>query len=89
MAMIIKPNGETKNVTPNQDQFTHQELNKLVGGYIEVIRLNDEWFMVINEEGKLQNLPYNTMATMLYQSYVSPYDCIVGNAVLVSSNEID
>ena len=89
MATLITPNGKSTNVTPANNKFNYKELNKLVGGYIEIIRLNEDLVMVINEEGKLQNLPYNATATMYYQNYVSPYDCIVGNAVIMSNTEID
>ena len=90
MAKIIDINGQQQEVKPqNGVKFRGKELNQLVGGYIEIIRLNSRYFMVINEEGKLQNLPYNAYATILYQTYVSPYDYIVGNAVLVSVDEID
>lgn len=90
MATIVYSNGTLKEIQPqNGVKFSSKELHNLVGGYIEIIRLSSQYFMVINEEGKLQNLPYNEKATQLYMGYVSPFDYIVGNAVVLSTQEID
>ncbi|MDR1182676.1 MAG: DUF3846 domain-containing protein, partial [Bacteroidales bacterium] len=60
MAKIYRTDGETKAVTPeNRKHFSLKELQHIVGGYIENIYLNDGTIMVLNEEGKLENLPLN------------------------------
>lgn len=49
MAKIIFSNGKTKELTPtNGKSFTLKELKDVVGGWIEVIRLQNE-YMVLNQ----------------------------------------
>ena len=36
-----------------------ENLQKIVGGYIETVYLTDEVVIICNEEGKLQHLPFN------------------------------
>lgn len=71
--------------------FSLKEMQDMVEGPIEVVpaALNEGWarepdnvsvVLVINEEGKLQNLPVNEDATDLTTLL---YDQIVGNAILL------
>lgn len=66
-AMIYYPDGSHKPVSPkNGTDFSLEELRAIVGGYIEVIYLPDSiHIMVINEEGRVKNLPRNEKATQL------------------------
>lgn len=85
MAKWMKTNGNVIDVTPkNEGQvFTLEELKEYVGGWIECIYLNRHQVMVINEEGKLLNLPYNAIATAAFQLAFQPTkDFIVGDALL-------
>jgi hypothetical protein len=60
MATLIKANGEEKNVFPNNKKdFQLDELQKFVGGLIEIVKTKDGKTMVINEEGKINDLPIN------------------------------
>ena len=64
MAAFIKTNGEITNVTPkNGTDYKYEELKEFVGGYIEIVKINDHKIMVCNEEGKLNNLPVNHIAS--------------------------
>lgn len=77
----ITTDGKVSPVIPeNGTDFTLDELQGFVGGYIEIVWLNDGRCMIVNEEGKLDNLKFNTVATKLYNKNS---DHIVGN-VLVS-----
>ena len=93
MAKWIKASGEVVDVSPrNEGQtFTLDELKEFVGGWIECVYLNKQQVMVVNEEGKLRNLPYNAIATAAYQLMFQPTnDFIVGNALLCDyGTEID
>ena len=42
-------------------------LQKMVGGNIEIITLNNGDILVINREGKTLNLNYNSESTRIYQ----------------------
>ena len=66
MAQIIKANGEIKETQPsNGTDFSLTELQAVVGGFIEVVHLSDGRLMVVNEEGKLNGLPFNKKASEL------------------------
>lgn len=56
---------------------------KLVGGYIQVIRLTDEIDCIINDDGKLQGYPPNR----LWKSGNEIYDFIVGNIQCVRHDD--
>lgn len=73
MRTIIKEVGkapEIKNI-----ENTLDALKSLVGGYIEVVGLDDNVLLICNEEGKMKGLPPN---------FSTGYDVIVGTAVFVS-----
>ena len=86
MAKIYKTNGTVVETKPkNGKDFKLEELQAIVGGYIEVLSLNNKEILVCDEEGKLKDYPLNIVATEIVQSYgISDY--IVGD-VLICDNE--
>jgi hypothetical protein len=88
MAQLIKTTGEIATISPkNGKYFTLDELQKLVGGLVEVVYLeDDDKTMVVNEEGKLLGLPVNEKATIVANRL--PWDVIAGDAVVGSGTEI-
>ena len=87
---LYETNGNIREVTPHGATWALEELQGIVGGYIEVVRTLDGRFMVINETGKVQNpmLPLNIMATRIYVH--GRRDPIVGPAVVVDTKlELD
>jgi len=67
-------------------------LQKQVGGYIEAVDLQqpDGLVMWCNEEGKLQGLPVNNIATMLFEKVFGfGVDYIAGDVVVCCSKEGD
>lgn len=89
MAMLMKTDGRAEMLRPsNGVHWTLEELQKLVGGYIEIVRTLDNRYMVINEMGKNQKLPWNILATRLYVH--GRRDVIAGDAVVVDTKlELD
>lgn len=88
MAKIFKTDGDVLNVEPkNGKDFSLEELQAVVGGYIEIADMGDE-FMVLNEEGKLLNLPLNERATALYKKKVYAGDYIVGDVLVCNKNQV-
>ena len=87
--IIYKTNGEVIETSPkNGKNYTYEELREIVGGFIQIIFLKDK-FMIINEEGKLNNLPYNDNATVLYRAnFRNTTDFIVGDALLSGKDKI-
>lgn len=92
MAKIIKSNGECEAVEPKvkEEGFELDQLQSIVGGYIEIIHLRkSKQIMVINEEGKLLGLPYNEEATRLYhEEHPGIDDAVVGNVLLCGDKEV-
>lgn len=107
MAYLIKTDGTVTEVHPaNGTNFSLEELQKFVGGHIELVRnfqrghiaitdahsekvvaemvLGENSDMWINEEGKLEELAINPIATMLYA--YGRQDAIVGD-VLIAHTE--
>ncbi len=75
--------------------FTLEELQQYVGGYIEILHPPSKYnaILIINEEGKLLNLPLNPLASQIWQDGSdkgSPRsdDFVVGNAVLCGEDQI-
>ena len=80
---------ETVEVKPKSGKtFSLSELQGFVEGYIEIIDLRNGKIMVVNEEGKLKDLPFNHAATKIYAETYSNRDVIVGNALVCKSTEI-
>lgn len=90
MAKLYKTSGEIIEVFPdNGTDFSLDELQDFVEGYIEIINLGDDNIIVINEEGKFINLPYNEFATKAYNKAVgAKVDNIVGNALICKNSEV-
>lgn len=90
MAKIIKANGEIKNIS-DIDKFNLNFLKGVVGGWIEVVYLDNGDLMVVNEEGKLLGLPINHQATNIVHSMCKylQHDTIVGDVLVCKSTQID
>lgn len=89
MAQLLKADGNVENVTPkNGFKFSLDEMQKAVGGYIELVYLPDG-ILVVNEEGKVHGLPVNMLATDLVQQERGAFDVIVGDALLCDMSEMD
>ena len=71
------------NLLETTDGF--RELQSRVGGYVQVIALRGQFAgyeLWLNEEGKLMNLPFNTVATLIWEECYGRTDVVVGNAVI-------
>ena len=87
MATIFHTDGTREKVSPaNGSDFRLEEMQRMVGGIIEIVYFEDNTVMVINEEGKLLGLPVNQTATDMAAIY---NDVIVGNAILMGTTEED
>ena len=86
-ATVLKATGECINVKPkNGTDFSLDEAQKVVGGFIEVIHLSSTQLMIVNEEGKLRNLPYNYQASLI--AYMArKADAIVGDVLVCDINQ--
>lgn len=83
---LIKPDGSLEDYPPAGKHYTLEELQQAVGGYIEILHVEKGFLMVVNEQGKLKDLPVNRLASLLYGN---PFDHVVGNALVCRSQDID
>ncbi len=91
MALLVNTKSIVSNIAPNNGiAFELEEAQALVGGYIEIINIGKGYIMIIDEEGKLDGKPFNTMATMiaLHRQAIRPDDYIVGDVIICKMHEI-
>ena len=72
--------------------LTLKVAQKYVGGLVECVTFPNNDTLIINEEGKMQDLPFNKLATDLWrkhftkETHVFGYDdFVVGNAIVIKS----
>ena len=87
MAVIIRID-ETKEII-SKDELTLEKMQDIVGGYIQIVPLNNKQVFVCNEEGKMLDLPFNKEATRIWITSCGMTDIIVGNIILAQNKEID
>ena len=88
--ILITATGVTVGVPPaNGADYKLGELQRLVGGLVEIVTLTANTIMVINEEGK-GCLPKNVKATVMAKALgaIFPEDHIAGNALLCASDMV-
>lgn len=89
MGKIYKTDGTITTVEPkNCTDYSLEELQAIVGGYIEVLPLNEDEIMVLNEEGKILGLDLNDNATELISEAGMWDDFIVGDVLVCKNDEV-
>ena len=84
LAVIITVDGDLRPCTSaNGSDFKLEEAQKIVGGYIESVYLDDDTIMIVNENGKFEQPP-NTVATLvaLKKGAISQGDYISGDVIV-------
>ena len=86
---------EFKIITDQKDEHNLKEAQKFGGGYVEGITFPNGDYLIINEEGKLMQLPLNPEATTLWRAtftkdkYLFGYDdFVVGPAILIKKDAL-
>lgn len=72
----------TKEIQSKEDSPSLSEAQKFVGGWVEVVQVNDG-VLIIDEEGKLKDKPVNEVASKMYADKYGDEDIIVGDAIYV------
>lgn len=86
--IIARASGVMQVVEPaNKADYKLDELRRIVGGNIEIIDLGKR-LLVVNEDGKMMRLPYNTLATNWMLVAIGGSDFIVGDALLCDKEHI-
>lgn len=86
--LIIPVEGEPRWEDPEEINYPY--LKNAVGGYFEVIGFQEKPVnMYLNEEGKLEGLPKNRLATLFARNFtgIGLGDYIAGDAVLVGPTD--
>jgi len=85
-----KSSGTTRTVHIRSGKWTLEQLQKLVGGYIQILNIYTvkgkevKAPMIVNEDGKLYSLTPNEEATKLIaENYGTDAQRIVGDAVIL------
>lgn len=81
MATIIHVDGTEEELT----NTSLKSLQKAVGGYIEIHRIDSNRQMVMDEEGKLKDKPINERATVIMSPRGIGY--IVGDVVVMEGQK--
>lgn len=86
-SFVVTTSGERKFVKPKNKKFSLEELQEIVEGYIEIISLpNLKKKIVLNEEGKINNLAINHYATYLFRDSYNVNDYIAGTVLICDSS---
>lgn len=86
LATIIKPTGEQEHVAlPSGDVQRLEALQKIVGGYIQLLSLDQDRYMVLHEKEKRGSHLLNKPATILAKSCqaIREADYIAGTVVVL------
>lgn len=80
------------NVEPkNGSKYDLDEIRGHIGcQWLTIIHLGGGNMLVVDEEGKLNDKPVNSFASRLVKdSTLSPVDYVVGDALLIRTNELN
>ena len=89
-AKIIYTDKEAEDYTPkNGKTFALTEMQEIIGGYVEPIRLNDGRIIIVDEEGKSKDKAVNIPATNILRRDHFTTDYIVGTAIVCDSDMVD
>ena len=86
---------EFKIIKRSKDEPTLEQAQKFVGGMVQGITFPNGDYLIINEEGKLMDLPLNPEATALWRmtfdndNYITGRkDFVVGPAILIKKQAL-
>ena len=71
-----------KEIQSKEDSPSLSEAQKFVGGWVEVVQVNDG-ILIVDEEGKLKDKPVNQVASKMYADKYGDEDIIVGDAIYI------
>ena len=87
---------EFKIITDKKDEPDLQSAQLFVGGYVECIQFPNGDLLLLNEEGKLMQMPLNPEATTLWRTHFTKEthafgydDFVVGPAMVIQKNALN
>ena len=89
-AKIIYTDKEAEDYTPkNGKTFALTEMQEIIAGYVEPIRLNDGRMIIVDEDGKSKDKAVNIPATTILRRDHFTTDYIVGTAIVCDADMIE
>ena len=95
MTKEIKNTAKLQIIEDSKHEPNLKSAQEFVGGYVEGIPFPNGDYLIVNEEGKLRNLPLIEEATKLWRStftkdkYLFGYDdFVVGPAILIKKDAL-
>ena len=89
-AKIIYTDKEAEDYTPkNGKTFALTEMQEIIGGYIEPIRLNDGRMIIVDEDGKSKDKAVNIPNTNILRRNHYTTDYIVGTAIVCYADMVE
>lgn len=86
---VIKTSGEINNIEFKESMPSLEEMQAIVGGYIELVPLGNSYFMVVNEEGVIFDKPMNSAASEYLYRKTGRITFILGDVFVIHSNMIN
>ena len=87
---------EFKVIKDKKDEPKYPEVKEFVGGMVEAIQFPNGDLLLLNEEGKLMQLPLNPEATALWRKHFTKEthafgydDYVVGPAIVIEKNALN
>ena len=85
-AVIIKTDS-TKELVEFTNETSYKTLSSAVGGYIQSIDFDDTITLWCNENGKLDDLPQNPVATAFWVEKFGLTDYVVGDVIFTGGTD--
>ena len=93
---INTDSSEFKIIENKKDEPQYKEVSKFVGGMVECVQFPNGDLLLLNEEGKLMQLPLNPEATALWRAtftkdkYAFGHDdFVVGPAIVIQKDALN
>ena len=90
IGVVIKADGTLERLDLSVSEQELKSLQNAVGGYVQVIELEEDFTMWVNEEGKLLGLEENKIATVIWEvRFGLDTDIICGDVVFTGGMDED
>jgi hypothetical protein len=87
-ALVIPAVGDPVEVDIPEGYPGHLDgLQAAVGGWIEYVPTEQDVTLYCNEEGKIEGLPANRVATAAFGQLIQPHDYLAGDVVIIGPQD--
>lgn len=71
----------------NRKKFSLEEVQEIIGGYVELVHLDNDNILLCDEEGQLKMLPINVLAIEKAKTMGFKGEVLVGDVLFLKNNE--